>query len=300
MSTLGALEPIGISPLLISIRVLIPLINNMMTSDRCRTVVVSYNNDTSDIANEALRAIDTFRDPVVSANVDLPKYAQPNDSHMGSHLFNICIMKNISGGPRQNRMLELVLHMRNYQFIILLEKARADEISVFFKRLWTAYKMSNVAAFFLGETVEVYTHFPYQNRFAVKVDEFHVSEPSLPANSFSKYFNGKVSNLQEAKVNICMSENYPKTFNTPPRYRYMQENFYFLGRDGLTVQGAQVAFNVQWQYKTLPSNLPKNITPFEFGDDTRNINVNGQAIAYSQFHPNNFEFVILRKGEPIS
>lgn len=301
MSAVGALEPIGISPVLISIRVLIPLINNMMTADRCRTVVIYYHNDTSDIANEVFHAIDTLRAPFISVNVDRRNYVPPEDSELGLNLFNICILKNIRTGRRQEQILNLVdLQVKNVHFIVILEKATDDEISEFFKLLWTEYKMSRVAAFFLGETVEVYTHFAYQNRFGVKMDEFHVSEPSLPANAFNKYFNGKLNDLENAKINVYMTENFPKTFQAPSRYRVTQSNFYFVGRDGLAAQTAQIAFNAQWQYKTLPANLVSRISPFDFSNESTSVTIYGTKLESDQSEPDNLEYVNVREGEPIS
>lgn len=294
MSALGGLEPIGFSPVLDSIRVLIPLINNMITPDRCRTVVVYFHNDTSDAATEVFIAIDTLKAPLMSINVDNPNYVAPDDLELGFHLFNICILKNIRTGQRQKRMLSLVdLQAKNSQFIIFLEKATDDGIRDFFEVLWNEYKMSKVTAFFLGENVEVYTHFPYEKRFGVKMDEFHVSEPSLPSNAYHKYFIGKVHNLHNAKINVYMSENFPKTFQAPPRYRATQTNFYFVGRDGLAVQNAHLSFNAQWQYKTLPPHLVSRISPFDFGNDSQSSTLNDPV-------PDNLEYVDVREGEPIS
>lgn len=293
MFALGALQPIGNSPILISIQVLIPLINNMMTADRCRTVVVYSHNDTSDIATEVLRTIDPFRAPVISVNVDKPGYVPPDDLELGFYLFNLCILRSVRSGPRQERMLRLLdIHAKNAQFIIFLEKATDDEIREFFTLLWTKYKMVKVAAFFLGESVQVYTHFPYENRFGVKMDELQASNASLPANAFAKYFFGKTNYLQNAKLNVYMSENFPKTFQTPARYRYTQTNFYFAGRDGLTVQNAQLAFNVRWKYRSLPPHLVSKISPFDFGNDSQGTT--------DDVDPDNLDYVDLQEGDPIS
>lgn len=265
-----------------------------MTADRCRTVMIYCHNDTSDAATEVFRTIDTLKAPLISVNVDNPKYVPPVDAELGFNLFNICILKNIQTCPRQKLMLSLVdVQAKNSQFIIFLEKATDIGIKEFFERLWNEYRMSKVTAFFLGEIVEVYTHFPYEKRFGVKMDEFHVSEPSLPANAFIKYFGGKVNNLHNAKINVYMSENFPKTFQAPPRYRTTQTNFYFVGRDGLAVQNAHLSLNAQWQYKTLPPHLVSKISPFDFGNDSQSFTVDEPV-------PDNLEYVNVREGEPIS
>lgn len=298
MSALGGLEPIGVSPIVVSIRVLIPLINNMITADRCRTVVVNYHNDSTEIATEVFRAIDPFRAPVLSVNVDNPNYVPPDDYELGFYLFNICVLKNINTSPRQKRMLSLIdTQATNSQFIIFQEKASEDQIEDFFKLLWNERKMSKVAVFFLGETVEVYTHFPYHKRFGVKMDEFHVSNPMLSPNAYVKYFQGKVNNLQDAQINVYMSENFPKTFMVPARYRVTQEYFYFVGRDGLAAQNIHLALNANWQYKTLPAHLVTRISPFEFGNETQL--TDGMKVE-SVPEWENLEYVNLHEGEPIS
>lgn len=301
MSEIGGLSPIGISPILTSIRVLIPFINNMMKAGQGRTVVVYYHNATADEATEVFRTIDYSRAPTLSVNVDIPTFVPPDDYVLGSALFNICILKNIHNGPHQERMLRLVdRNMINLQFIIVLEKASNDDIVTFFKMLWTKHKMIKVAAFFLdGRTVDVRTLFPFENRFGAKIDEFDVSKPSLLPSTMSKCFQGKVFDLRGTKVNVYMSENFPKTFQAPARYRRSQTNFYFAGRDGLAVQNGHLAFNVSWQYKTLPSHLVSKISLFDFGNDSRHTDA-GITIESHQNVADNLEYVNLREGEPIA
>lgn len=304
MQLTTGVQAIGVSPLLLSIRILIPVINSAITPEECRTLVVYYHNDTTEVATEIFLAVGELKAPIISINIDnkntIPYNSTNND--MGSHLYNICVMENIDMlTPQNQRTLQcLDRHAKNFYFMVVQESATQQEISAFFENLWTEYRMLSVVAFFLGESIQAYTHFPYKNQFAIKIDEFHSSNITQAHSTLlTKYFLRKADDLENMKINVYTSENMPKAFRVPSKYRRLRDNFYFVGRDGIMVKVLASAMNVQWQYKSLDDSQVTKIANFMVNDGPSTTEY-GIPIDFDDKNPSNLEYRTLSDGEPIT
>lgn len=307
MQSAVGVEAIGISPLLLSIRVLIPLVNSAITSERCRTVIVYYHNETTEVATEIFLAVGKFESPIVSINIDRMSLGSSVRQHtvddVNTHLLNIYVMKNLNVQRHQhNRTIEFMHRQAtNYYFIVIQENATETEISGFFRLLWITYRMLSVVTFFLGKTIQVYTHFPYKNQFAVKMDALHSSmNGSEVSQQFHRYFHGKADNLENTEVNVYMAENIPKAFRVPSKYRRRGGSFYFSGRDGLIAKHLESILKVRWQYKTILNDAAKKIMNFEFSNGSNSFDMFGYRLDYDDNHPPNLEYRTFDARLPIS
>lgn len=304
MQTGTALEAVSVSPLLLSIRVLIPLINRTITSDQCRALVVYYNNDTAEVVTEILMNVGKFEAPFLSINVDDKRLLSSTRAHpeMGAHLHNIYVMKNLNVSRHHyNRTIKLMdRQATNYYFMVFQENASETEISEFFQMIWTEYKMLSAVAFFLGTTIQVYTHFPYKNQFAVKMDELHAANVSKVDNSFRRYFLGKADDLENTEVNAYMTENIPKSFRLPSKYRRRAGSFYFGGRDGYIAKLLESILNVRWQYKTIANKDLRKIINFGVSNGSVSFDSFGNRLDYDDENPPNLEYRPFDARLPIS
>lgn len=304
MHSVAGVQPVGVSPILLSVRVLIPLINSAITPEECRTLVVYHHNDTADVATEIFQTVGDIKAPFVSINIDIANTVPQKitDIGMGSHLFNICVMKDIDmSTPQYQQTLALLdRQSKNQYFMVIQQIASQREINAFFKSMWTEYRMLSVAAFFLGDFIQAYTHFPYKNRFAVKLDEFNASNtPPAGKSWFRKYFIGKENDLDNAKINVYTSENMPKAFRIPSKYRHRHNHFYFGGRDGFVAMTLESVMNVQWQYKSLDDSQVTKIADM-MANDGRSTDMYGIPTDFDDRMPPNLEYRTLGDGEPIT
>lgn len=305
MQSATGVQAVDVSPLLISIRVLIPLINSAITSEECRTVVIYYHTDTCEVATEIFQSVGGYRAPLVSINIDNTDTVPHNstDSDTGSHLFNICVMKDIRMlTSHYEHTLELLdRQSKNHYFMVVQESASQEEIGAFFENMWTEYQMLSVVAFFLGESIQVYSHLPYKNQFGVKLDEFNSSNlPEAGKKWFRKYFVEKENDLNNMKINVYMSENMPKAFRIPSKYRYERNNFYFGGRDGYMAKTLESVMNVRWQYKSLDDSQVTKIADLMVDDDGSSTDMYGIPTDFDDRMPPNLEYRTLGVGEPIT
>lgn len=305
MQTCTGLQAVDISPVLLSIRVLIPLINMTITSDQCRALVVYHHNDSADVATEILLNVGKMEPPFVSINVDDKSMLSRTRAHpeMGTHLHNIYVMKNLNvSRHHHNRTIKLMdRQATNYYFMVFQENASETEISEFFHMIWTEYRMLSAAAFLLGDTIKVYTHFPYKNQFAVKMDDLHAANVSRVKNPFRRYFLGKTDNLENTEVNAYMTENIPKSFRLPSKYRRRGGSFYFGGRDGYIAKLLESVLNVRWQYKTIANKDLRKIINFGMvSNGSVSFDSFGNRLDYDDENPPNLEYRAFDARLPIS
>lgn len=304
MQTVTGLEAIGTSPLLLSIRILIPLISRAITSDQRRELVVYYHHDTAEVATEILLEVGKTEAPFVSINVDDNRLLSRSRAHpeMGTHLHNIYVMNNLNvSRHHHNRTIKLMdRQATNYYFMVFQESASEAEVSEFFQMIWTEYKMLSAAAFFLGDTIQVYTHFPYKNQFAVKMDELHAVNVSQVNNPFRRYFLGKADDLENTEVNAYMTENIPKSFRLPSKYRRRGGTFYFGGRDGYIAKLLESILNVRWQYKTIANKDLRKIINFGVSNGSISFDSLGNRLDYDDENPPNLEYRPFDARLPIS
>lgn len=305
MHSVTGLEVMSNSTVLLSIQILVPLIHSMVNPEHCRTLVVYYHNDTVEVASGILKEVGRLKAPRVSINIDNQRFHSKSRAHpeLGTHLFNIYVMKNLNISRHQHKRTIKLFDRQatNYYFMVIQEKPSDEmEISQFFRMLWTEYKMISAVAFFLGDPNQVYTHFPYKNRFAVKMDEFYSSNVSEVKNPFHRYFLGKANDLGNIEVNAYITENIPKSFRLPSRYRRRDGNFYFGGRDGYIAKQMESIMNVQWQYKTIDNKDVRKILHFAVSNSTISYDLFGNRLNYDDEKPPNLEFRAFDARLPIS
>lgn len=305
MHSVTGLEVMGNSSLCLSIRILIPLIHSMVNPEHCRTLVVYYHNDTVEVASEILKEVGGLKAARVSINIDDKCFRSRSSAHpeLGTHLFNIYVMKNLNISWHQHKRTIKLFDRQatNYYFMVIQEKPSDQmEISQFFRMLWTEYKMISAVAFILGELNQVYTHFPYKNRFAEKMDEVYSVNLSQVKNPFRRYFLGKANDLENTDVNAYITENIPKSFRLPSKYRRRNGNFYFGGRDGYIAKLMESILNVQWQYKTIDNKDVRKILNFGVSNTTISYDLFGNRLDYNDENPPNLQFRPFDARLPIS
>lgn len=297
---------IGNSTLLFSVRFLLPLIQSAIATRQCRTCIVYYHNDSSAVANEFLQSLGQHRIPYVSFDFDDKRLFSSNVTirthvELGSRLCNIYVMKNLDATLQQHERTIRHFDRQSIHLYFMVIHGRApsdDSISDFFQLIWTQYEILPAAAFFLDETIHVYTQFPYKQQFAVKIGELPLQNGTDMNQTLRRYFLGKADNLENAKVNAYMPENIPKAFRLPSRYRRRGGSFYFGGRDGYVAKHLESVLNVRWQYKTIDLANTKIIN---FGASTSNSsNLYGERVDYDDKCPSNLEYRTYDPRLPIS
>lgn len=300
MQSSTGVEVIGNSTLLFSIRVLIGLINGLITPEHCRTLVVYYHNDTAEVATEIYLAVGQLKAPFVSINMDDEHLVSYPD--IGTHLYNIYVLRNLNASGHQHKRAIRLMDRQatNYYLIVVQENASVTEIGEFFRVIWTEYKVLSAAAFFLGETIQVYTHFPFKNQFAVKMDDLHAADVSRVHRPLHRYFLGKADNLEGGPLNAYMTENIPKSFRLPSKYRTRGGSFFFGGRDGYVAKELESILNVRWQYKTIANKDVRKIIDFRVANESKNCDMYGKRLDYDDENPPNLEFRPFDARLPIS
>lgn len=279
----------GTSPLMLSVRIFISFLCGASAASQCRTFAVLYHDDTSAVATEILQQLQA---PFFSINVDDENPKTPKVAGFGSQICNICITKNLRASHHQRgrTINRLNRQSTNYYLMVVVEKITEKEISDFFYILWTEHRLLPAVAFLLGETVQVYTHFPFKKQFAVKVDELHPTNVTQMTDGFCRYFLGKANNLENATINAYIPENIPKVFRLPSKYRRFSKNFYFGGRDGFVANYLESTLNVRWNYKITENRHMKSILPFPSQNRSINTDLFGERINFDDNNPPNVEY----------
>lgn len=230
----------------------------ILKESQFRTVMFYYENDTAFIATNLLNIISNSNNLYFSYttyNIDENRRTISNSSNnMGTDLFNICVFDGIS--KRLDFYRKVFFDPRFQNIYLSQQNATDQQISNFFRHIWE-FSILNAGLIFWTGSIRIYTHFPYHQKFAVKVFDSDANvvgtEMILPNKTiFKTLFFGKSDNLRNTTFKVFINTDPPKVFPTPDRFR-SGSKFYFNGRDGVMARHLEHVLNARWHYYTTPA-----------------------------------------------
>lgn len=293
----------GSAAMIASFNILMSIMNEMvkLNPQYCRTVVIIFENGTCDVAADVHAAMDAYNAPIISINLDRNETIRRNwERRLGEHFFNICVLKNITNPTMLEKLYaHMVFGSRHYYFSLIIQRAERHEIDAFFRQQFQ-HTILKSAACFLGESIDIYTQFPYQQQFAVKIHEIHRANQTRPSNLFARLFFRKDDNLSNATMKVFISENIPKVFRLPSRYRLTSSKFYFVGRDGYMAKKTEELLCANWKYISMSDSYLTKITHFVPNSGAANVDLFGKRTKFDDDFPQSLTYVNLSEIEPIS
>lgn len=281
---------------------LIPQLNRLNVPRVCRTIVVLYHSQTSEVAFRLLNSLScNGTTPKVAMNLDDPNLTNRMKHNFGNCLYSYCVIESISNKTIVEKSLEQIENdHRNYVVYMVMQKANEAEISEFFQLLWTKL-MVNVCAIFCSDILQMYTFFPYEERFAVEVFrlQWNQSDFYFPDDIFGKAFMKKVNNLHNKTVEVFIAESLPKAYRVPGRYHWDGSKFYFSGRDGLIAKIAEEQMQVKWKYRALIDDVFDKImrvSVFNSSDKS----FRGDRLKFNEKNPSNAVFIHLSENDTMA
>lgn len=281
--------------LLLSLNRLSIYLNDILKQGQFRTVIFYYENETAFVATHLINMISRNERIIfsyVTFNIDGDHSVSNINHNMGTVFFNICVFDNIISGKHLLNE-EPYFHPRFHSVYISQQNATNQQISDFFESVWE-YSVLNAGLIFWTGPVRIYTHFPYQKKFLVKLFESDGDgvQNKLPNSTFDALFERKADNLGNTTFNVFINTDPPKVFGTPGRFR-IGPKYYFNGRDGVMARLLEQTLNVHWQYRTVPAHFRifdfKNTLPT--GPDFVPRDIYGKPVPSDGAKPPNVEVV---------
>lgn len=286
-----------------SFNILMSLVNELIKNQPhyFRTVAIIYENRTSDMASDIVIALDAYNAPVISLNLDRNETIRPNwEQDLGFYILNICVLTNVTNEAISRKMYaHMALGSRHIYFSFFIEKAKRHEIDAFFRTQFQ-HAILKTAACFLGESIDIYTQFPYRKQFVIKLLEITPATKTWSPTLFDQLFMRKDDNLYNATLNIFISEDIPKAFRLPSRYRVVPHRFYFVGRDGYLARLVEYVIRSTFLYRTVGDSYVTKIANFLIINGTQDKNLYGKRLNFDDVHPATLTYVNLSVNEPIS
>lgn len=286
-----------------SFNILMSILNEMIKNHPhyFRTIAIIHENETVDVATDIFMALNAYNAPILSMNLDGNEKIRLNwGENLGFYIFNICIFTNITNEDIQRKMYaHMVLGSRHIFFSFIIQMAERHEIDAFF-RCQFQHKMLKTAACFLGESIDIYTQFPYQNQFAAKMLQINRATKTWSSSLFDELFMLKDDNLSNATVTIFISENIPKAFRLPSRYRLFSYKFYFVGRDGYVARVVEDRLHSNFRYRTVNDAYVTKIAHFMANNGAPDTDFYGTRVKFDDTNPESLSYVNLSMNEPIS
>lgn len=244
--------------LILSLNHLSIYLNEILKQGRFRTTMIYYENKTANVVASAViqmiaqsnarysAAYVAINIDNINSNFDFEQF----ETNIGSDFFNIFIYDSIVDENRNN-LNETIYFDSRYNTIFLSTQPAADsEIADFFQGAWNK-SVLNAALIFWRDNIQIYTHYPYQKKFLVKLFETAGNETKpLPTNFHRKLFGSKASNLNNATLNTYTGSDPPKMFRIPARFR-IGESFHVGGRDGFIANLAEKVIHGYWIYRSI-------------------------------------------------
>lgn len=216
-----------------------------------RTVIVYFDNRTSLLASAVMNEIaDRHNVAYLMFNLDQPLLVSPTDDNIGGELLNICIYENIVDGTH-HRLSSVFFDARYTNVFLSSNSASNDDIIAFFKAMWQNYVLNGMLIFW-WQNITIYTHFPYQRVFMVKVLEWDgVGRPiELPRGIAKAILRPKLIYMGNTTIDVYVGSDPPKMHRVPGRYRIGPE-FHFGGRDGFVAMLIEQMLHGHWHYRTV-------------------------------------------------
>lgn len=240
--------------LMLSMNHLVVYLNQILNQIQFRTLMVYYENRTSHLASTLILMLDKAHSidyGYVIFNVD-HNHPEPVDAELGSEFLTICLFDNIADVKYMQLNERVYFDPRFRHIFVSNQGATTDEqIVTFFQNIWKR-SVLNVGLLLWREHLRIYTHFPYEGKFAVKVFERALDDErqELPAGLSSLLFDHKADTLYDTNVEVFTGADAPRIYRTPARFRIGQQ-YHFGGRDGLLAYAVEQTLGGCWRYQTV-------------------------------------------------
>lgn len=179
--------------LLLSLNRLSIYLNDILKQGQFRTVIFYYENETAFVATHLINMISRNERIIfsyVTFNIDGDHSVSNINHNMGTVFFNICVFDNIISGKHLLNE-EPYFHPRFHSVYISQQNATNQQISDFFESVWE-YSVLNAGLIFWTGPVRIYTHFPYQKKFLVKLFAVMVYKISCRTVLSTRCLNAKL------------------------------------------------------------------------------------------------------------
>lgn len=287
-----------------SLNFLAPHLSRLIVPRVCRTIVIIYHSETYEIARHLLKTVNSVDiTPKVSINLDDANLTTTMKHNLGNNLYSYIILKTLTNDTLIDKsLMQIESDHRNYVIYLITEQPDEEIISRFFHLVWSK-PLVNVCIIFWNEIVQIYTFFPFRERFAVELIRFSSNDGNfqVPSAVYAEAFFNKVKNLRNKTVNAFISESLPKAFTLPAKYHSDGTKFYFSGRDGLIAKIIEEKMNVQWRYRAITDDVFNKIMGFSGSPvEATNLTLYGKLISYDEAHPPNVDFIKLGENETLA
>lgn len=243
--------------LILSLNHLSIYLNDILKQGGFRTTMIYYENRTTFDASAIIKMISQsntrYSAAYVAINIDHLKTDfkfQQFEENLGSDFFNIFVYDNIVDEKPVNLNETIYFQSQSNTIFLCNQAATGTQIANFFQNIWNK-SVLNAALILWHRQIKIYTHFPYQNNFLVKLFETSTDEyRPLPTNFYRKLFGDKASNLNNVSFNTFSGSDPPKMFRIPGRFR-IGKTYHIGGRDGFIANLAEKVLNACWIYRSI-------------------------------------------------
>lgn len=237
--------------LILSLNHLSLYLNAILEQSIIRTIIVYYDNQTSLLASAVIgEIVEKHTTAYLAFNLDQKLMVSGTDDTIGGELVNICIYNNIADG-KYLQLANVYFDARYTNVFMSTQSATDAEITDFFETIWTNCVL-NAVLIFWWQQITIYTFFPYQRVFRVKILEWNgTGEPeALPKGLAAAILRPKNFYLSNRTFEVYTGSDPPKVNRVPGRFR-IGPDYHFGGRDGFTAMIVERTLKGHFHYRTV-------------------------------------------------
>lgn len=222
-----------------------------------RTLMFYYENSTAFVASDVMKIIANKNNEeyaLMAFNVDhrLDNYNFSMD--VGNELYKVCVFHNLTDRAKYFKLKNQFDFDPRFDNVYISQvNATIEEITHFFQALWK-HSVLNAALIFFDGGIRIYTHLPFQGKFAMKVFDEAENQNYSSAEMFAYLFEHNADSLANTTLKVFMMDDPPKTYRVPVRFRHGKK-YYFSGRDGIIARNVERRLNAEWKYLFVKSKL---------------------------------------------
>lgn len=257
-------------------------LEQILQHEQFRTIIIYHENRTALVTSHVIKALDEMASKgdinCTCILYNLNEAIAVNDAHsdqFGNNFLTITILNSIAEIELVDRLFDHYAMDPRFKhiFICTINAYDDTEIVSFFQNIWRRNTL-NAALIFWNDSVQIYTHLPYERRFLIKAFDQNelmiqngVKRPALPRNIIDILFEHKDENLGNTSFKLLLKADVLKVITVPGRFRTGSKYYYF-GRDGIIARVIEQHLNANWHYQATQYLFPILKFPYIYSNNS--------------------------------